>query len=410
MFFRDGNAPFATRADTMSLDVIRPDDVPRGKVRFIKPESMSLKTDDIHKSTPYFPHKDYLNRPNKGEIPGTRANTLYPETNRVVDNALRTQDIEWAQPKVTQFNTNRCIDPLQPHYMLSQVQTKPATPPRWNGRNTLDVSDIDHACSRVVIPTRNYMNDPNDIADIEYASPNYHRRAVRPVDEGAMSRSLDVRDILQGSRVAAPRGTNPLDPQYLIPQSSTTSLAHMWTEEAGCVEPVPTEPQVIGEVAMSKPRKLQWDNGEPQFSLLKEDIAGANSQRFVGSIPMNIYDPPDKKAVISFHEPQDIPGAQVGSLKKGIVTNRAMHPLQPDYVLLDGTVNNSTQRAAGFQGSSPYRKQAMDTERGSTLRGSAYGVLSNGSTPMSRASSQAMLTKDANAIRRDSSRASVAIQ
>lgn len=38
--------------------------------------------------------------------------------------------------------------------------------------------------------------------------------------------------------------------------------------------------QVIGQVPLSKPRKLQWDNGEPLFSLLKEDIAGTSSQRY----------------------------------------------------------------------------------------------------------------------------------
>ena len=31
----------------------------------------------------------------------------------------------------------------------------------------------------------------------------------------------------------------------------------------------------------------------------------------VGSVPFNIYDPPEKKPIISFHEPQDIPGTQV---------------------------------------------------------------------------------------------------
>jgi hypothetical protein len=96
------------------------------------------------------------------------------------------------------------------------------------------------------------------------------------------------------------------------------------------------EVETIGEVPQSKPRKLQWDNGEPFFALLTEDIAGAAPQRWVGAVPFNVYDPPEKKPIISFHEPQDIPGTQVGSLRKGIVTGRSTNPLNPRYVMLDG--------------------------------------------------------------------------
>mmetsp|Transcript_25738 Transcript_25738/g.56742 ORF Transcript_25738/g.56742 Transcript_25738/m.56742 type:complete len:458 (+) Transcript_25738:67-1440(+) len=376
--FVDDSLPFAQRSDTMSLDVIRPPDVPRGKVKFIKPESMSLKTDDIHKATPYYAAKEYLHKPSAGFIDGTRANTLYPPTKRVTDNALRTQDIEYAQPKINRFNTERCLDPLQPHYQLPHCEVKPPTPPRWNGRNTLDVSDIEHTCPRRVIPDRNYVCDPNDTSDIEYSCPNYRRRVVRPVDDFSRSTNLEIKDInAPDNRVPAVRNTDPNDPVYKVAQTTTTSLLNTWSEEAGHVEPPPMEVQHVGEIAQSKPRKLQWDNGEPQFSLLKEDIAGASTQRWVGSIPFNVYDPPDKKAVISFHEPQDVPGAQVGSLKKGIVTNRALHPLQPDYTLLDGTVNNASQRwlmSTGFE-----------AERGSQLRAAAQeALLGTGSAPPSR--------------------------
>jgi len=121
-----------------------------------------------------------------------------------------------------------------------------------------------------------------------------------------------------------------------------TSLHHRWTEEGGSydVHDAETEAHVIGPVAGSKPRKLQWDNGEPQFSLLREDIAGAAPQRWVGAVPFNIYDPPQVKPAISFHDPHDIPGAQVGTLKKGIEGSvrilNPVDPLQPDYQMLDG--------------------------------------------------------------------------
>eukprot|EP00438_Fugacium_kawagutii_P003215 Skav200443 [mRNA] locus=scaffold1922:23594:33712:- [translate_table: standard] len=40
---------------------------------------------------------------------------------------------------------------------------------------------------------------------------------------------------------------------------------------------------------------------------------------------------------MSFHDPHDIPGAQVGSLKKGIEgSRRRVNPLNPKYPMLDG--------------------------------------------------------------------------
>lgn len=54
-------------------------------------------------------------------------------------------------------------------------------------------------------------------------------------------------------------------------------------------------------------------------------------------MPYNIYDPLDKKELISFHDPYDIPGAQVGTLVKGLKTDRATNPITPNYRLLDGT-------------------------------------------------------------------------
>jgi len=134
-----------------------------------------------------------------------------------------------------------------------------------------------------------------------------------------------------------PRCTNPLEPEYKVPTHATTSLHTVYTEEQG-IAAAPKQADSIGQVHGSKPRKLQWDNGEPQFSLLREDIAGTVPQRWIGSVPANIYDPPDVRSMISFHDPHDIPGAQVGSLKKGIEgsTGRVLNPLNPKYPMLDG--------------------------------------------------------------------------
>jgi hypothetical protein len=340
VIFGDPNRPFATRKDTMSLDTIHPEDVPRGKVQFIKDQDLSLKTDDIARCAPFYPWKQYLDKPSfslRSDIPGSETKPLYQNLTRVKDLSLTTADIEWAQPKITRFNTNRCTDPLQPQYKLPECPVRPITPPRGNGKDSLDISDIEMSKPKRVIPDRNYVRDPNDSSDIEYTCPNYRRRVVRPMNPNAQSTSLMVQDINAfPGRTTLPRDTNPLDPVYQVSQTSATSIPIRWTEEEGRVYAPPMEVEVIGEVPQSKPRKLQWDNGEPHFSLLTEDIAGSQPQRWVGSVPFNIYDPPEKKPIISFHEPQDIPGTQVGSLRKGIVTGRMTNPLNPRYTMLDG--------------------------------------------------------------------------
>merc|ERR1719387_223447 len=301
----------------MSLDTIHPEDVPRGKVQFIKDQDLSLKTDDIARCAPFYPWKQYLDKPSfslRSDIPGSETKPLYQNLTRVKDLSLTTADIEWAQPKITRFNTNRCTDPLQPQYKLPECPVRPITPPRGNGKDSLDISDIEMSKPKRVIPDRNYVLNPN-----------------------AQSTSLMVQDINAfPGRTTLPRDTNPLDPVYQVSQTSATSIPIRWTEEEGRVYAPPMEVEVIGEVPQSKPRKLQWDNGEPHFSLLTEDIAGSQPQRWVGSVPFNIYDPPEKKPIISFHEPQDIPGTQVGSLRKGIVTGRMTNPLNPRYTMLDG--------------------------------------------------------------------------
>merc|ERR1719261_1308446 len=103
----DPDRPFAQRKDTMALDIIHPEDVPRGKVRFVKDQDLSLKTDDIGRCQP------------RADVAGGSTKPLYPNLTRVKDLSLTTADIEWAQPKITRFNTNRCTDPLQPQYQLA---------------------------------------------------------------------------------------------------------------------------------------------------------------------------------------------------------------------------------------------------------------------------------------------------
>merc|ERR1719262_657695 len=150
-------------------------------------------------------------------------------------------------------------------------------------------------------------------------------------------------------------------------------------------------PEEIGTVQGSKPRKLHWDNGEPQLSLLREDIAGTVPQRFVGCIPSNIYDPPDARPMMSFHDPHDIAGAQAGSLRRGMPGYRGTNPLNPRYQMLDGETRPQPmptfdaerghahhthpmlRRNSGASASAPNLHGTRTPGAGSSRAGSSYG-------------------------------------
>lgn len=343
-YYRDEERPFLQRDDTMSLDVIRQKDVPKGRVMYVKDELNSLKTEDIHKAKPYYEHLHHLNKPDMSvgctnpEHPGGQARSYYmPMDRRPRDLSLTTADIELAQPKTTSWKGKRHTDPVCPNYEMPSCIQRAVTPPRWNGRHTNDISDIEMTRPRVLHPDRNYERNPNDGRDIEFSTANYREMLARQSSQGPRAdRTFDVRDVNLPKQKQT-RCTNPLDPVYKVPTSRTTSLHARYREEASQGhEPPPVQPEEHGQVQGSKPRKLHWDNGEPHFSLLREDIEGSAPQRWVGTVPHNIYDPPEVRPMISFHDPCDIPGAQVGSLKKGIVTQRQLNPLNPRYPMLDG--------------------------------------------------------------------------
>lgn len=311
-----------------------------------KDEDRSLLTKDIALAQPHYRHLNYLEKPDlsvgctEPEHAGGRARSYYaPMDRRPRDLSLTTADIEYAQPKKVRSKGARHTDPVCPNYELPSYFKPADDPPRWNGRHTNDISDIEKSGPKVLHPERNYVRDPNDARDIEYAQPCYEERLQlrQSSSQPRLDRSLNVTDIT-GIRQIRSRCTNPLDPVYKVTTAGTTSLFAKYSEERGMqVKQSPVQVSEIGEVPGSKPRKLQWDNGEPQLSLLREDIAGTLPQRWVGAVPHNIYDPPEIRPMISFHDPNDIAGAQVGTLKKGLeASRRCLNPLNPKYTMLDG--------------------------------------------------------------------------
>jgi len=315
---QQGNVPgFAKRADTMMLDSIQPKDVLRGQIWHYKDDAQSLRTSDLRGAAPVYNHKKYHHDGPafKDHIAGTAAVTHYPEIRRPVDFSLTTVDIDKSWPDVVKFKTPRCVDPLVPEYPLPSVRTRPVTPRRQLIHEGEVRDPLGHTgkCEKPRIPQRNYSRNPNEGRDIEYSQPNF-RRTKRPLGASGV-RDIMRTDDINGEvnltmKKKTPRCTNPLNPEYKM-DTITHHPMHS-SDPHG-----PYAPKYQGAIDRATPAILSRDNGEPQTSLIKEDIMGATSQRYKGCVPFNIYDPPEVTPHSKFHGCEDIEGAKAGTRKGG---------------------------------------------------------------------------------------------
>ena len=170
------------------------------------------------------------------------------------------------------------------------------------------------------------LHDPLDISDISFTRPNF-RRNIRPVPISGLSNPLDVRDINRGDRqMLNPRRTNPLDPVYTV--STKNGMAVPGTVGGD------SSPATIGDIADSKPRKLIRNLSVPACA----PIDKSTPQRYVGCLPHSSV------GAGGILRPGGMPtGSRVGSLKRGLVTKRAVDPLDPNYRLLDGQFDSASK-------------------------------------------------------------------
>eukprot|EP00435_Cladocopium_sp_Y103_P049199 s1255_g14.t1 len=221
---------FASRKDTMSLDVVRPKDVPRGRVRCEKEYQQSLTADDIAGARP-----EYLLRslhldgaPDKDPVKGSTSRK-YPELNKVKDLSLSTHDVDGAQPKVQIFTTTRNTNPLTPRYNLqsSEYKPAPANPMRLHDGTLRETMDF-KANSVSRFPVRDYQHDPADGRDIELSQPNIKGRINYPTPREDLKRTLERSGerILSGKCYAS--GRHALQPEYLT-CSNVAQPTALWT-------------------------------------------------------------------------------------------------------------------------------------------------------------------------------------
>lgn len=302
----------ATRQDAMYLGTLRPSDLlegqRKGHLRQKEEDtSLSLLTKDIPGATPRYYWKELTNRSQKVEVLGSTSRSHYPSRNRALDFSLTVGDIEKAHPGNQSFATTRFSDPLVPQYNLQSCRECPPTPegPR-NRRDLMQTSDLETGIPqrKPLWTDRGCRQDKMDTSDIEYAKPNHYRKvelpSLGPIE--SLRNPLRYSEGINTSR-SVRQEHNPLDPQYVVSERSMHPF--FGSKDASAT--------VHGPVKGSTPRRVCYDNGEPQISLITRDIPGASPMRFVGSKSYNIYDPPEVTPIYSFHDPKDIDGAQAGS-------------------------------------------------------------------------------------------------
>lgn len=307
--------PFPSHRDTMSMDTVRPKDVPRGKLPIEKDDAQALRICDIEKACPSFMTQELYRhgRPEKEVVPGSKAKTYYPEADKFFDRSLTTFDIEGAAPKSRVFKTKRVVNPLTPRYdWPCAVQAEaPSCDVRWHeGRpwNSMEFKGVQSS----ITMERDYARDPNEHRDIELSKPSMAAKTQRFTPRDNMRIVERAGERILSTKCCTPRARCPLDPAYNV----DVITKHPFHESEGNSKYAPS---LAGPISGAAPRIRHRDNGEPQASLIRSDLPGALPQRFKGHLPFNLYDPPEVTPY-SRHlglETKDIEGAQTGTRKAG---------------------------------------------------------------------------------------------
>uniref|UniRef100_A0A0G4FTC6 Uncharacterized protein n=1 Tax=Chromera velia CCMP2878 TaxID=1169474 RepID=A0A0G4FTC6_9ALVE len=358
-------------------------DLPVPTQQFIKDDSSSLRLKDIEFSQPINKYA-LMAKPDLFDVsdmdktrpsPAIRHSTE-PLRNRPLDLSLKTDDVDGATPNLVHqahFYTLRQTNPVDPHYVLPTCEKAPVPPPPYR-RETNAHKDIEGTQSkslfRPVTDSTGLLRTANlNVGDIEGTFPDHLRThtCFRYVTQNPKpDLCLKVKGITgPQTRVARVRGTHPLDPIYELPQWTTVDQNYLATGpmrmSAEAEQTKLQKKETIGPIHKNKPRPRVWTHGEPFYSLETNDIPGATSGRFVGTIPWNALTSPQRTVPLAGYLPktgstespnldtknpvrvEDIEGAQAMTKPKGIErkTQRELDPLAPDY---PWDSNNNPQR------------------------------------------------------------------
>ena len=303
----DYSIPSIPKGNTMYLSTINKNDAiirPFKKMVTQRDWSANLYNLDIESSMPrrfgVFTNKvDFINKVD--DIERTNPKILHYPLNKPEYN-LTNKDIEKSSPQMNHLKTTRCTNPLEPKYNLPKVEEYPPDIPKFI-RDSIDIKDISGARPQKYFQWKTRETFPLDNFGIEgsktketYVRKNIGNRKYHYIDYSDLT--VDI--------FKTKRNTNPLDPIYGFKKNE--------------------EIFKYGPIEKSKPQTHYPYFYQPSLNLKLDDIKGTNigSKNKINKFNGNNYQ----------LTTQDIPGCNVGSLKKGIVTQRCTNPLMPNYQLL----------------------------------------------------------------------------
>ncbi|MCQ2820915.1 MAG: hypothetical protein MJ252_26960 [archaeon] len=301
----DYNYPPLNRVDLMSLSTIGSRDAnmkPFKKLDTARDWSVNLYNLDIPGTCPRrigsFNQKvDFINK--NDDIERSSPKLLHVGLNKPEYN-LTNKDIEYSSPGCVKIKTTRHLNPLEPKYNFCKCEPLPFEVPKFI-RDNIQISDIDGAKPKKIM-TKWATRESLKKDDIEKASPR------QPYVRKTKYSSIDYRDVTH-SEFKSGRMTNPLEPVY--------RLGYVTGEKVK-----------VGPIDGNKPVVFSKYKYPDPYNLKTNDIFGTNvgSKNFISKFNGKNYG----------YTSLDILGAQSGTLKKGIVTERCLNPLVPKYQFIGG--------------------------------------------------------------------------
>ena len=300
----DYSIPSIPKGNTMYLSTINKSDAkirPFKKMVTQRDWSANLYNLDIESSMPrrfgVFTNKvDFINKVD--DIDRTNPKILHYPLNKPEYN-LTNKDIEKSSPQMNHLKTKRCTNPLEPKYNLPKVEEYPPEIPKFI-RDSIDIKDISGARPQKYFQWKTRETFPINNHGIEGSKTKetYVRKDLGSIKYHYIDYSDLTRDIFKSKR-----NTNPLDPIYGFKKND--------------------EIFKYGPIEKSKPQTQYPFFYQPALNLKLDDIKGTNigSKNKINKFNGNNYE----------LTTQDIQGCNVGSLKKGIVTQRCINPLMPNY-------------------------------------------------------------------------------
>lgn len=183
---------------------------------------------------------------------------------------------------------------------MPKVELRPVTPPKFI-RDQIHHDDIEGSKPRkpTYYETRHHLQ----IGDIEGCKPR-----DRTFNRTTHFDAINYKDVTH-AEFKTKRTTNPLSPSYVFRNDEGR------LEEIGNIE---------GNCPMKIPERLR---GPVSTSLDTADIEGAQSS----TKGLGVFAHHSRKEFRKTNDINDIAGCTVGSLRKGVATNRFCNPLNPDY-------------------------------------------------------------------------------